>query len=390
LHELIFKAPFLNPKTAKDVLAHENFRQEDFEKAGILDENEREQLATDKETWVAVATMYEQAKKVQCSGLAAGMAVCENARTEFFRAQMLQGQGQSDAALAAYSKAVDLLDKDRGRLRDERGRGLFLEDKIGFYYPPILQLLSRQRHAEAFDLLERSRSRALADLLLSRELTLAEPKDRALYAQLLGLRAEIAQLQRKLPEVRSFGVTGANRDKAINLEREIQALEDRHSAVIAKIMASAPKLRELAVATPASLKQLQEMAARGNFDVLQYLLLEDGMVVWWIGANGSQARNVFLPRSAAAAKVKALRESIQRRPGSPETVFDEEMARQLFLFLIQPVLQYIQSNSRTISSSYRTTPCINFHFRCCSIPMANSLVRSSGSVTCRVRLFSLA
>ena len=104
-------------------------------------------------------------------------------------------QGNNDAALSFFLKAVDTLERDRRTLRDERSRGTFLEDRITFYYAPVLQLLERRRYADAFELLERSRSRALADLLASRKLGLDRPEEQKLYAESTQVRAQIADMQ---------------------------------------------------------------------------------------------------------------------------------------------------------------------------------------------------
>ncbi len=364
--EVMLTAPLFNPKTAKNVFVHEHFIWADFEKSNI-EELKAMEVPTDlatvqslshtliRESHMEAMTTslpsYLQKMRQQCIGLGAGMATCEDARTEFIRAEILHMQGQFDAALAAYLKAVDLLEKDRGRLRDERDRRLFLEDKINFYYYPIQHLLSRRRHAEAFDLLQRSRSRALAELLSSREIALAEPRARELNARLLALRAEITSAQSELFTDSSLGVTDANHAKITEDVNHLRDLEKRQDAVITDSGASAPKLGELIGAKPPeriSLESLQQLAARERFDVLQYLLLNDQVVVWWIGANGSQARVVFLPRSVAMAKVKALRDSLECKHCSTLPAFNEEIARQLFLFLIQPVRQYIQSDHLVI------------------------------------------
>src|SRR5262249_8181012 len=115
----------------------------------------------------------------------------------------VQGDRDYDAALAAHLKAVELLETDRRQLRDERSRGTFLEDKTQFYSAAILHLLDRQRFAEAFALLEQSRSRAMADLLASQTLELSQPEERALYAEWQQSKAKIASKQQELFELRS-------------------------------------------------------------------------------------------------------------------------------------------------------------------------------------------
>jgi CHAT domain-containing protein len=75
-----------------------------------------------------------------------------------------------------------------------------------------------------------------------------------------------------------------------------------------------------------------------RYEMLQYLVVESGVVVWHIGPDSVIVRNVFLPRSEVIGKVSALRKSLDRN--SP---FDETTARELFLFLVQPVLAGIRS-----------------------------------------------
>ena len=68
---------------------------------------------------------------------------------------------------------------------------------------PVQQLLERHRYDEAFELFERSRSRALADLLASRKLGLSRPEEQKLYTELTVLRTQIADSQSRLFELAS-------------------------------------------------------------------------------------------------------------------------------------------------------------------------------------------
>src|SRR5262249_37918832 len=103
--------------------------------------------------------------------------------------------GQNDAALQAYLRAVQLLEMDRRQIEDEPGRMTFLENKVAWYHAAVRHHLQGHEFAEAFDLMERSRARVLADLLASRVPGYSKLKDRELDAQYRQLEAEIGKLQ---------------------------------------------------------------------------------------------------------------------------------------------------------------------------------------------------
>jgi CHAT domain-containing protein len=257
---------------------------------------------------------------------------------------MHEMRGQHDAALAFFLKAVDTLERDRRALRDERSRGTFLEDRINFYYAPIQQLLDRRRHAEAFDLLERSRSRALSDLLATRTLGLERPEERKLYAELTLLRTSIGNAQTTLFELVSGPDAVRSAPQINSLQAQIRTLEAQHEHVVARMSAQAPRLQNLLVSTPATLAALQQSMREERYEMLQYLVLEHGVIVWHIAADSVAVKNVFLPRTEVIRKVAALRQGLVDRHAR----FDETTARELFLFLVQPVVGRIRSERLVI------------------------------------------
>ena len=277
---------------------------------------------------------------MQHSGAFAG----GDARSFYTQGLFHQMQGANDAALHAYLKAVELLEVDRRRLRDDKSRGTFLEDKIEFYYTPILHLLERRRVAEAFELLERSRARGMADLLASKTLALSRPKDRELYAESLKVRVQIARLQQELFADRGRADRDSYADRITNREGEIHKLEAEHRQLLSRMAQEAPKLPVLVVSEPVPLQQLQQSMKRDGYEMLQYLVLESAVLLWHISGDAIQVRSVFLPRSELIKKVEVLRKSLTHR----DEVFDEQVAREMFLFLIQPVLQQIKSNHLVI------------------------------------------
>ena len=267
-----------------------------------------------------------------------------DARGAYVQALLHDMQGEHDRALAAYLKAVELLEADRRNLRDEQSRGSFLENRIEIYYWPVLHLLERRRHAEAFDLLERSRSRALADLIASRPIELSSAQERAVYGETLNLRSRIAVLQKELFEHRSRPDRERYADRIAAAEAEIRRLEDERRAVVGRVETESPRMQGLLVSQPAPLTRVQQSARDDRYEILYYLVQESAIVVWLIGGDAVTVRSVFLPRSELIAKISRLRKGLT----DPKEAFDAEVARELFLFLVEPVRRWMKTDHLVI------------------------------------------
>jgi CHAT domain-containing protein/tetratricopeptide (TPR) repeat protein len=324
MHQSVQKTGLFRPKKPGDVLVTEKF------------------VASPGEIPPLLTQIYQEAKRFEKQ--AGRFADVAEARNQYVEGLMNELQGNNDAALAFFLKAVDTLERDRRALRDERSRGTFLEDRIGFYYAPIQHFLDRRRYAEAFELLERSRSRALADLLASRTLGLERAEEQKLYAELTLLRTQIADAQSKLFELVSDPDAAKNAARISALQGQIRTIEAQHQHVLGRMGTEAPRLQTLVVSAPASLTALQQSMREERYEMLQYLVLEHGVILWHITADSVFVRNVFLPRTEVMAKVAALHKSLADR----NVRFDETTATELFLFLVQPALSRIRSERLVI------------------------------------------
>jgi CHAT domain-containing protein len=103
-----------------------------------------------------------------------------------------------------------------------------------------------------------------------------------------------------------------------------------------------------------ALQAVQRSAAAGGYDLLYYVVVENAVLLyyvvvenavllWHISGNEVQVKNVFLPHSELIKKTAALHDSLIAPRDAPGAKFDEETSRQLFLFLIQPVLSSIKT-----------------------------------------------
>jgi len=323
-HRVITNAAIFQPKKAGDVLVTEAF-------ASGKQEVPPELLAE-------VQSQKQQQQQLR------GIVSVNESRDAFTDGAVAEMQGNRDAALAYYLKAVDGLERDRRSLRDEASRGSFAADRINFYYAAVLQLLDHRRFADAFATFERARSRALADLLASRKVGLARPQEQRLYADSALIRSQIADAQSKLLELASEPDASKNATRLTSLNGQIRALEEQYRQVSSRIATEAPRLQNLVDTKPASLKALQDTMRAERFELIQYLVQDSGVVVWHIGPDSITVRNVFLPRPQVMAKVASLQRSLSDR----NATFDETTARELFLYLIQPVIAQIHSDRLVI------------------------------------------
>lgn len=257
--------------------------------------------------------------------------------------QYAEMKGDENGALLAFQEAQDLLEKDRRKLKEEQARVAMMEDKLSCYYQPALLLLQQKRYPEAFAIFERARSRAMADLLASRPLTLANNKEQMLFSELQTLNTNIAAQQGALFNLTSSPDRNQNAKRIIDLQEKITALQQQSDQLESRIAKEAPKLKELTTAQPTTLANVQQSAAEGHYDVLYYVVMEHALIVWHIAGSGIEVKNVFLPHVQLIKKTAALHDSLVAPRNDPAAHFDEYTAHQLFLYMIQPMLKYIKS-----------------------------------------------
>jgi CHAT domain-containing protein len=328
-NQKLVQMSMFNPKRPQDVLVSEDFEQPDMDPENLaMVENAVGQLRD----WIA--RMQKQ-----------GLAVQDlNPSDLFIQGSLAQMKGDSNGALTKYLQTVQLLEQDRRKLGDEQSRSAFMEDKITYYNYPALILLQQKRYPEAFALFEQSRSRAMADILANRSLTLGTAQEKTLYSELQSQRAAIAALQEKL-----FNLTGSsNRDQQgkqiVELENQITTAQQQYKTIEARIATEAPKLNGLTSSKSVTLDAVQREATEDGFDLLYYVVLDTNLLIWHINGTEVTVKKVFLPHTVLSAKAASLRDSLVAPRDSSGAHFDEDLARQLYLFLIQPVKGHFKSH----------------------------------------------
>lgn len=250
--------------------------------------------------------------------------------------------GRNDEALARYLEAVELIEDDYRAFTDIQARLKQLLSNLHFYHWPMAALLQEKKVAEAFRLMELSRARTLADLFMTRaKIELANPQERDLYERLHELRALLidrSALYARLSDTEPAG-------PAIRkIDTELGELRGRYRGILKEIRTNFPGLLQLVTAEPAPLSAVEQTATTGAFDLLEYVVMNDQLIVWHIGKSGTHVVSVFLPHELLKQKIDSLRGSLT----DPKVAFDTKTSRQLFMFLVQPIRQHVTTNHLVI------------------------------------------
>ncbi|MDH3393648.1 MAG: CHAT domain-containing protein, partial [Desulfobulbaceae bacterium] len=145
--------------------------------------------------------------------------------SHFERGQIREQNGNVDGAINDYQRAIELIEGIRSTIRSEMGRVGFSGDKFTVYDQLITLLVNTGKYQEALAVVERSKGRALVDMLSARS---------------------------------SFGVAAADPSEAPRLLENLAAAEA--DVVNAPVELSAEKLAARLASLDAARRQLEKQA----------------------------------------------------------------------------------------------------------------------------------
>jgi CHAT domain-containing protein/Tfp pilus assembly protein PilF len=255
--------------------------------------------------------------------------------------------GDSDAALAYGARAVDALDRQRGRLGGTyEARSRFAAVAVATYYDHLDLLLETGQVAKAFHTLERSRARAFLDNLAERDLDLAEvPPERE--AERRRLDAAYDRAYAALSDVPAAGGDAA-RDAAAQAVREIA---DRREAFAQQVARESPSAASLRYPVPLDLA-----AARATLDpgtvLLAYAVSAERTVLFVVepaSAPGPGIAAAVIPAGDAPLRraVQAFRRAIEAGPSGNAAAL-RTAGEALYALLLQPVETRVAAARRIV------------------------------------------
>lgn len=218
------------------------------------------------------------------------------------RARSLERSGELDGALATLEQAVELIESVRGRLREQRFRSGYVEDKFEVYLELMRLQLQLGRTADAFITAERLRARSFVDQVGGRASWPLTDDDRRQEA---ALRERVRRLQHTVGEIDDTGAP-AYPERAIHrFSRELAQAEAEYQAFLddrggqSAGTGSVPGMGRLQ-------SQLRPREA-----LMEYVVARDRLTVFVLTSRGIQVTVIPVGEAQLNARIALLRDLLR-------------------------------------------------------------------------------
>lgn len=255
-------------------------------------------------------------------------------------ATVYEQQGVREKAQVHYRQAIEALERVRALFSVAEEKAGFFQDKVEVYkrliavmLPPADKAIPLDKAAEVFYVAERSRARALADLLMEAAVSPEQNLNLDLLSQRQELQHHIASLNAKLLREKAAPVDKQNQPALARLERELSKADGDLADWVRKVRADNPRYAELRYPEPAKLEQAQELLDAQTL-LLAYTLSEQESYLFAVTQKG--LRVLRLP---GAARLNGLVERLLAALTNREETSEDHrpLAGELYRALIAPV-----------------------------------------------------
>ncbi len=239
----------------------------------------------------------------------------------FERGRIAEIEKEHAKATELYRKAVEVVEQQRSSISTEASKIGFVGDKQALYARLVTVLIAQGQLAEAFDYVERSKSRALVDLLATKQ-------DFAAHGDPTAVRTLLAKLD--------TADLGSRTDMALQSEGD----SSRRTLAVARqrLRSAAPELSTLVTVNSVPPEELRVLI-RPDETLVEYYY-RDGTLLAFV-LNRAELKAVKLDGNGLVEQVQAFRKSIE----NPQSNEWSESSRALYARLWQPLESQITARN---------------------------------------------
>ena len=237
----------------------------------------------------------------------------------FDRGRIAESEGDYEGAAQYYKRAIKVIEEQRSSINTEASKIGYVGDKQEVYHGLISVLYRLGRHEKAFEYAERSKSRALVDMLATKQSFSIHKGDPASAKTTLA-NLEAAESELRVQGARISTEQKGRRGLVVRIKSELQR--------------SFPELASLVTVTSLTSKEAQSLVPPDEILVEYYYSGED-LFAFVLGRKGLRA--LKLDGKGLLSHVHHFRKAISN-PGTSEYM---TISQQLYDRLIAPILDLL-------------------------------------------------
>ncbi len=228
----------------------------------------------------------------------------------FDRGKIAQAEGKLQEAIDFYRRAIEVIERQRSTINTEASKIGFVGNKQQVYHALVAALFAAGKTAEAFEYVERAKSRALVDLLAAQKDFAAPP---AAQQQVTALVAEL-DTQEAQARVKKAGAARSSR--ALEVKQKLQTV--------------APELASLVTVMPVTVSKIQSLL-QPDEALVEYYYEGDDLNAFVVTREA--VRGFKLHGGQMLADIRQLRTALEQ----PESQNYVTPAQKLYTRLIKPL-----------------------------------------------------
>lgn len=240
----------------------------------------------------------------------------------FERGRIADQEGDFKGASDYMRKAVEVIERQRASINTEASKIGFVGDKQAVYGRLIALLIAQGRAAEAFDYVERSKSRALVDMLASKQ-DFAAP--------------DPAQAMRVLAQLDAADLNARIQDDGTQAVEKTAGVRNLQVAREA-LLSAAPELSTLVTVSSVPAAELKALLGADETLIEYYY---QGQDVYAFVLDRERLQAMKLDATELSSQVQSLRKALE----DTESAAWQEPARQLHIRLWKPLEKLVTTGN---------------------------------------------
>ena len=232
--------------------------------------------------------------------------------------EILEARGENEKALEAYKEAVKLVESVRATAASETA---FADVKRNYrpYEQIVRALIKLQRSDEAFDYLNRAKSKKLQESLRLSSMKSGDKNMQGLLDRANGLETKLQTTNAQLQAEQSKPETDRDKTKIENLKQVVASTQGEFRKVVEQIKTSNPNYEKFMTVNPKALKETQRSIPPGVM-LVQYAPLGQQLYVFLVSKENVKIVIAPIKPDELWKKIKTLRKQITSgESGTPIT-----------------------------------------------------------------------